>query len=49
LCDNSEFRPGVVCQVPPPADGAGDGKADPQVEALVQALTDQIMKQLGAQ
>ena len=51
LCDNSEFRPGVVCQVPPPAESAGTsgGKADPQVEALVQALTDQIMKQLGAQ
>ncbi|HUL52665.1 MAG TPA: class II aldolase/adducin family protein [Opitutaceae bacterium] len=48
LCDNSEFRPGVVCQVPA-AEGAraGGGQADPQLEALVQQLTDQIMRQLA--
>jgi len=50
LCDNSEFRPGVVCAVPARADGeGGDGeKPDPQVEALVQQLTEQILKQLAA-
>jgi L-fuculose-phosphate aldolase len=49
LCDNSDFRPGVVCQVSAKADGgAADGeKSDPQVEALVQQLTDQILKQLA--
>jgi L-fuculose-phosphate aldolase len=50
LCDNSDFRPGVVCQVPGRAeDGAAEGeKPDPQVEALVQQLTEQILKQLPA-
>ncbi len=50
LCDNSEFRPGVVCQVPAKVEGGapeGD-KPDPAVEALVQQLTDQILKQLAA-
>ncbi|HEY0946723.1 MAG TPA: class II aldolase/adducin family protein [Opitutaceae bacterium] len=52
LCDNGDFRPGVVCQVPPResaaqpvADAPG---ADPQVEALVQKIAEQILKQLGA-
>ena len=45
LCDNSDFRPGVACVVPPPA--SPDSPApDPQVEALVAQLTEQIMKQL---
>jgi L-fuculose-phosphate aldolase len=50
LCDNSEFRPGVICQVPSRTDeGAGGGdQPDPQVEALVQQLADQILKQLAA-
>jgi L-fuculose-phosphate aldolase len=50
LCDNSEFRPGVVCQVSPHGENAGaaSDKSDLQVEALVQQLTDQIMKQLAA-
>jgi len=50
LCDNSEFRPGVVCQVSPHAKSAGDddGQSDPQVEALVQQITEQIMKRLAA-
>jgi L-fuculose-phosphate aldolase len=51
LCDNSDFRPGVICAVPARAEGesAGGGeKPDPQVEALVQQLTDQILKQLAA-
>jgi len=51
LCDNSEFRPGVVCSVPAPDAGGGGAAAgepaDPQVEALVQQLTDQILKQLA--
>jgi L-fuculose-phosphate aldolase len=50
LCDNSEFRPGVVCAVPAPDAGGGAAAgppSDPQVEALVQQLTDQILKQLG--
>ncbi len=49
LCDNSEFRPGVVCQVPAPGGGdeAAGEQSDPQVEALVQQLTDQILKQLA--
>jgi L-fuculose-phosphate aldolase len=50
LCDNSDFRPGVVCQVPgqSPGDGAASGEAaDPQIEALVQKLTDQILKELA--
>lgn len=49
LCDNSEFRPGVVCQVPAKAgDGAAAAEApDPQIETLVQQVTDQIMQQLA--
>ena len=50
LCDNSDFRPGVVCAVPATDDAertTGGDKPDPQVEALVQQLTDQIVKQLG--
>jgi L-fuculose-phosphate aldolase len=51
LCDNSDFRPGVICAVPARSEGedAGGGeKADPQVEALVRQLTEQILKQLSA-
>ena len=47
LCDNSDFRPGVACVVPPPA-SPDSPAADPQVEALVAQLTEQIMKQLKA-
>ncbi|MFM2242650.1 MAG: hypothetical protein RLZ97_1505 [Verrucomicrobiota bacterium] len=46
LCDNSEFRPGVVCQVPTEAPAASS--ANPEAEALVAAVTDQILKQLKA-
>lgn len=45
LCDNSEFRPGVVCSNPPaPAatDNGGNGEAD----ALVQEITDLIMAEM---
>jgi L-fuculose-phosphate aldolase len=48
LCDDSDFRPGVVCQAPAPKpENNGDSAAaDPTIEALVQKLTDQILKQL---
>ena len=44
LCDNSEFRPGTVCQIP----GGGGAPApsitlDPEAEKLVQTLTEQIL------
>ncbi len=50
LCDNSEFRPGVVCTVPqsgaPGSNGGGEGSEE--AEAVVKALTDQIVAQLGS-
>jgi L-fuculose-phosphate aldolase len=47
LCDTNDFRPGVVCQVTTPADGAaGDPAANPEVEALVTKLTEEILRQL---
>jgi L-fuculose-phosphate aldolase len=52
LCDNSEFRPGVVCSLPgTPAvkKGAADPKpdSDPEIEAVVAKITGQIMDRLG--
>ena len=50
LCDNSDFRPGVVCEVP----GGGAPKAqeaeapDPAIEAAVQKITDEILKKFPA-
>ncbi|MGE9293821.1 MAG: class II aldolase/adducin family protein, partial [Puniceicoccales bacterium] len=50
LCDNVEFRPGVVCQadtgVINPMSFKPGGKDE--TEALVQKVTDMIMKQLGS-
>jgi L-fuculose-phosphate aldolase len=50
LCDNSEFRPGVVCAVPqsgaPGSNGGGEGSEE--AEAVVKAVTDQIVAQLGS-
>jgi L-fuculose-phosphate aldolase len=51
LCDNSDFRPGVVCQVP--EGGAADAPAgveasDPAIETAVRQITDQILKRLAA-
>ncbi len=44
LCSTDEWRPGVMCAVPPKQD---DGAApDQQAEALIQAITDQIMSKL---
>ena len=47
LCDNSDFRPGVTCQVPSDGDGAAAEQPDAGVEAAVRQITDQILKQLG--
>ncbi len=57
LCDNAEFRPGVVCGVPgsttATSSGGGsnnngsNGPIDPEAEKLVQQLTDQIVRNLG--
>lgn len=48
LCDNSDFRPGVVCQAPAAgAAGSGDGvPADPAIEGLVAKIAEQILQQL---
>jgi L-fuculose-phosphate aldolase len=43
LCDNSEWRPGVSCQVPP---ANPEPAADRQAESLVQSITDQILARL---
>ena len=47
LCDNSEFRPGVICDIPgadsSTNNGSSNGSLDPEAEALVQGLTDQIL------
>jgi L-fuculose-phosphate aldolase len=50
LCDNNEWRPGVMCGVTPPADNRASAQPppDPQAEALVQSLTDQILERLNA-
>jgi len=47
LCDNSDFRPGVVCAVPPSATASGPVTADPEAEELVREITRQILKQLN--
>ncbi|MDO8539645.1 MAG: class II aldolase/adducin family protein [Opitutaceae bacterium] len=49
LCDNSDFRPGVVCQVPSRSGGSTPGSVapDPAVEALVAKIADEIMKRLS--
>ncbi len=48
LCDNNEWRPGVVCALPPrPGDEDAAGQdADPEVEAIVKTVTDQILQKL---
>lgn len=50
LCDNSDFRPGVVCQVSAKAaaPSAGEPVPDPAVEELVQKLTNEIMQRLAS-
>jgi L-fuculose-phosphate aldolase len=44
LCDNSDWRPGVTCQVPSPSP---EVTQDPDAERLVQAVTEQLMQKLG--
>jgi L-fuculose-phosphate aldolase len=47
LCDNSEFRPGVVCASVPAASCAADAAAgDPDAQRLVNQITDMIMAEL---
>lgn len=53
LCDNSEFRPGVVCVAPGGACDCESGKEEAGVssavaEDAVQKITDLLMRQLGA-
>ncbi len=45
LCDNNEWRPGVVCALParPEPAPAPEAAPDPDAEALVKAVTDQIL------
>ena len=45
LCDNNEWRPGVMCGVTSSAPAASNQSAapDPEAEALVEAITEQIM------
>lgn len=47
LCDNADFRPGVVCQVASREEPAPTASADPAIEALVRTIADQILKKLG--
>lgn len=48
LCNNGEFRPGVVCGIPATSAPAGDQpEYDAAAEALVQQITNEIMKKLG--
>lgn len=51
LCDNEEFRPGVICNSPEPM-RSGDQtapayKARPEIEDLIKKLTDSILEQLN--
>jgi L-fuculose-phosphate aldolase len=48
LCDNSDFRPGVVCGLPPAPAGESSDRPEynDQAEALVQQITNEIMKAL---
>lgn len=48
LCDNSEFRPGVVCQIPQTNGSAPSSTPNPDAEAVVQAVTAEILKQLNS-
>ncbi len=47
LCNNDEWRPGVMCAVPPKQIESGGSAGDSQAEALIQAITEQIMAKLG--
>lgn len=44
LCDNNDWRPGVVCGLPPrTAEASTETKPDPEAEALVKAITERIL------
>ncbi|MCL5098380.1 MAG: class II aldolase/adducin family protein [Candidatus Omnitrophica bacterium] len=45
LCDNSEWRPGVVCQVPAKAEAPT--QPDPDAEKLVQSITDMLLARIA--
>jgi len=45
LCDNSDWRPGVVCQMP--AHGGAAAGPDAEAERVVQVVTDLLMEKLG--
>jgi L-fuculose-phosphate aldolase len=45
LCDNAEWRPGVVCGIPPKTESGSEGVLDADAEALVKAVTEQILSQ----
>ena len=45
LCDNSEWRPGAMCEVPPHDEGVS-AKLNPEAEKLVQSITEQILGQI---
>ncbi len=49
LCDNSEFRPGVVCQAPSRnGDSASSSPpADPALESLVTKIAEEILRRTG--
>ena len=51
LCDNSEFRPGVVCSNLPAGGGSVTGPQTngSDAEALIDQITDMIMAELGKQ
>jgi len=44
LCDSGDWRPGVTCPTPAPAEPTVG--LDPEAEAAVKAITDQILSQL---
>ena len=48
LCDNSEFQPGTVCQIPAASGPSGSSSStlNPEAEKLVKALTEQILASL---
>jgi L-fuculose-phosphate aldolase len=48
LCDNEEWRPGVMCAVPPKGE-VNETNKDSNAESAVQAITEQIMAKLGGQ
>jgi L-fuculose-phosphate aldolase len=44
LCDNSDWHPGVNCQIP--AEKPVSGESNPEAEQLVKSITDTIMARL---